>query len=73
MRDLLDRFGKLMKQGLREKALRPDTAELAPTFLLGMIRALMMRSLVLGEGGGLVEEVDRLERAFLGGLGEAAP
>jgi AcrR family transcriptional regulator len=72
MRDLLDRLDKLMKQGVREKALRPDMAELAPVFLLGMFRALVIRSFVLGQGGGLVDEVDRLERAFLGGLGEAA-
>lgn len=73
MRELLDRLDKLMKRGLREKVLRPDMAELASTFLLGMFRALMIRSFVLGQGGGLVDEVDRLERAFLGGLGEAAP
>ena len=73
MRELLDRLDKLMKRGLREKVLRPDMAELASTFLLGMFRALMIRSFVLGQGAGLLDEVDRLERAFLGGLGEATP
>jgi len=72
MRDLLDRLDKLMKQGLREKVLRPEMADLAPTFLLGMFRALVIRSFVLGQGASLVDEVDRLEQAFLGGLGGAA-
>ena len=52
-------------------ALRPETADLAATLLLGMVRGLVIRSIVLGKGEGIVVEVDRLFDAFLRGLGEA--
>jgi AcrR family transcriptional regulator len=71
MREIHGRLDKLMKQGLREKALRPETADLAALFLLGMIRALIIRDAVLAPGAGIVDESDRLLGAFLGGVGEA--
>ena len=71
MRELHGRLDKLMKQGVREKALRADTADLAAVFLLGMIRGLVIRDAVLGAEGRIVDEVDRLCRAFLGGVGAA--
>jgi len=73
MRELHGRLDKLMKQGLREKALRHETADLAAVFLLGMIRALVIRSAFLGAGGPIVDEADRLLGAFLDGVGERAP
>lgn len=71
MRELDARLERLMKQGVRENALRPETADLAATLLLGMVRGLVIRSIVLGKGEGIVVEVDRLFDAFLRGLGEA--
>lgn len=69
MRELHARTEKLMSQGTKEKALRPDLADLASFFFIGMIRALVIRDLVLGIGEGLSVEVDRLLAAFLGGVG----
>jgi AcrR family transcriptional regulator len=69
MRELDARLDRLMKQGVREHALRPETADLAATLLLGMVRGMFMRTIVLGKGEGLVHEVDRLLEAFLRGLG----
>jgi AcrR family transcriptional regulator len=69
MRELDARLERLMKQGLREKVLRPETADLAATLLLGMMRGLVIRSVVLGKSPALVAEADRLLEAFLGGLG----
>jgi AcrR family transcriptional regulator len=62
---------KVMKQGLKEKVLRPETADLGTVFLMGMIRALVLRAVVSPAGGaqGLVVEADRLVDAFLNGLG----
>ena len=69
MRELHARTEKLMIQGNKEKALRPELADLASFFLLGMMRSLVIRDLVLGIGEGLSIEVDRLLSAFLGGVG----
>jgi AcrR family transcriptional regulator len=69
MRELDARLERLMKQGLREKVLRPETADLAATLLLGMMRGLVIRSVVLGKSPALVAEADRLLAAFLGGFG----
>jgi AcrR family transcriptional regulator len=79
MQKLHERLDKLMKQGLREKVLRPELADLAAGFLLGMVRSLLIRAASLEAGAPMSDEVDRLLRAFLGGLGgaggpvEAAP
>jgi AcrR family transcriptional regulator len=70
MNELLGRIEKVMKHGLREKALRADTADLAAMLLLGMIRALVIRELVLGREQGLVGEAERIVGVFLDGLGE---
>jgi AcrR family transcriptional regulator len=69
MRELHARTEKLMLQGSKEKVLRPELADLASFFLLGMMRSLVIRALVLGIGDGLSVEVDRLLAAFLGGVG----
>jgi AcrR family transcriptional regulator len=69
MRELHARTDKLMLQGSKEKLLRPELADLASFFLLGMMRSLVIRAVVLEIGGGLSVEVDRLLTAFLGGMG----
>ena len=59
-----------MKQGVREKALRPDIVDLAPVLLMGMVRAVMIRdALVKGGAGDLVSETDRLLTFFFQGAG----
>jgi AcrR family transcriptional regulator len=62
---------KVMKQGLREKVLRPETADLGTVFLMGMVRALVIRAVLTQAGAeqGLVVEADRLLDAFLHGVG----
>jgi AcrR family transcriptional regulator len=69
MREIFTRVDKVMKQGLREKAVRPDVVDLAPVFFMGMIRALAMRDAVMGLDGDLVGEADRLLQFFLEGAG----
>jgi AcrR family transcriptional regulator len=69
MRELHSRIDKLMKQGAAQGALRPETADLAPVFLMGMMRALVIRSVILDDRRGLLAEVDRLLDGFLHGLG----
>ena len=54
---------------MREKALRSDLADLAPFFLMGMMRSLLMRDVIHEIGDGLTVEADRLLSAFLGGMG----
>jgi AcrR family transcriptional regulator len=69
MSEIHARADKVMVQGVKEKAIRPDQADLASFFLLGMMRALVIRDLVLGIGDGLMVEADRLISAFLSGVG----
>jgi AcrR family transcriptional regulator len=71
MAELHGRIDKVMKVGLKEKALRPETADLGTVFLMGMVRALVIRAVVTPAGSerGLVVEADRLLDAFLHGLG----
>ena len=59
----------MTSQGVREKAISADLADLAPFFLMGMIRALVMRGLVVDEvDQSLSAETGRLLRAFLKGV-----
>ena len=70
LRELFTRLDKLMKQGVREKALRADIVDLAPVLLMGMVRAVMIRdTLVRGGAGDLVSETDRLLTFFFQGAG----
>jgi AcrR family transcriptional regulator len=73
MRELHARIDKVMKQGLRERALRAETADLCAVFLLGMVRALVIRTVVLGGDHGLVSEGERVLDVFLHGLGQRGP
>jgi len=69
MREILDRIEGEMKRGVKERALRPDLGDLGATFLLGMLRALIIRDLVLEAGGDMAADLDRLLDAFFDGLG----
>ena len=70
MHEMFTRLDKLMKQGVREKALRADIVDLAPVLLMGMVRAVMIRdTLVKGGAGDLVSETDRLLTFFFQGAG----
>lgn len=71
MEALHARAERLVKLGVREKALRPELADLTPSFLLGMIRTLIIRDVVLEMGDGMPKEVERLTDAFLRGMGRA--
>jgi AcrR family transcriptional regulator len=70
MREVLSRLDKIMRVGVRDKALRADIADLAPLLFMGMIRAIMIRdTLVEGAQGDLMSEADRLLTFFLEGAG----
>jgi len=69
MAALTERIDKVVKSGVRDKALRPEMADLAGILLLGMVRALILRTVTSGGDGGLVHEADRVVDAFLHGLG----
>jgi AcrR family transcriptional regulator len=62
------RMEKLVKRGVKEKALRADGAELFPALLMGTIRAVFVRLQVLGEKAGTVDPAE-LTRFFLDGAG----
>jgi AcrR family transcriptional regulator len=72
MHEKYARAERLIKQGVRDKAIRPELADLAAHFLLGMVRTLIIRDVVLGIGDGMSVEVDRLTDAFLHGMGGSA-
>jgi AcrR family transcriptional regulator len=69
MREVRTRVEKLVAQGVREKAIRAELSDLAPFFLIGMLRSLVMRRLYHDPSKGLVVEADRLLAAFLHGVG----
>ena len=69
MREVRTRVEKLIAQGVREKAIRAEVSDLAPFFLIGMLRSLVMRRLYHDPSKGLVVEADRMLAAFLGGVG----
>jgi len=69
MREIYARVDKVTSQGVREKAIRADVADLAPFFLMGMIRSLVMRGLVVDEVDlSLSADAGRVVRAFLEGV-----
>lgn len=72
MREVRTRVEKLIAQGVKEKAIRAETSDLAAFFLIGMLRSLVMRRLYHEPSTGLVVEADRLLAAFLHGVGGAS-
>jgi AcrR family transcriptional regulator len=71
-REVYARVEKLVAQGVREKAIRAESSDLAGFFLTGMLRSLVMRRLYHEPNKGLVVEADRLLAAFLGGVGRGS-
>jgi len=70
MRELYTRIEQVTSQGLREHAIRPELAELAPFFLMGMMRSLFIRDLVVENAGqDLSTQTGLLLSAFLNGVG----
>jgi AcrR family transcriptional regulator len=69
MQAIYERVEGEMKRGLKERALRPEIADLAATFFIGMLRALIIRDLVLGKGDGMAAEIDGLLDMFFDGAG----
>ncbi len=69
MREVRTRVEKLVAQGVREKAISAELSDLAPFFLIGMLRSLVMRRLYQDPSKGLVVEADRMLAAFLHGVG----
>jgi AcrR family transcriptional regulator len=69
MQAIHERVDGEMKRGVKEGALRPEMAELAATFFFAMMKALIVRDLVLGKGEGLAKEVERLLDMFFDGAG----
>jgi AcrR family transcriptional regulator len=68
MREIHERIAGEMKRGVKEEALRPELGDLGATFLLGMLRALIVRDVVL-DAGDMGADLDRLLDAFFSGLG----
>lgn len=69
MRDICECIEREMKRGVQDGTLRPEMADLATVFLMGMLRALVIRDVILQQGRGMAAEADRLLDAFFGGLG----
>jgi AcrR family transcriptional regulator len=68
MREIHERIEGEMRRGVKEHALRPEAADLATTFFLGMMRALIIRDMTT-PGGDMARDLDRLLDAFFGGMG----
>jgi len=74
MRELYSRIEQVTSQGLHEQAIRAELADLAPFFLMAMVRSLLIRNLVVENADqGLSAEGPRLLHAFLHGVGAAKP
>ena len=69
MQAIYERVDGEMKRGVKERVLRPEMADLAAAFFIGMMRALIVRDLLLGKGQGMVAELDGLLDMFFDGAG----
>jgi AcrR family transcriptional regulator len=67
-KEMLVRLDKLMKRGLKLKALRPEMAEHYPTLLLGILRSLRMRLVELDRPDEKLP-IDEVVRFFIKGAG----
>jgi AcrR family transcriptional regulator len=73
MQAIHERVDREMKRGVKERALRPEVADVAATFFIGMMRALIVRDLVMGKGQGMTAELDGLLDMFFEGAGAGPP
>jgi AcrR family transcriptional regulator len=69
MREVFSRIEKVMKQGIRDKVLRPEMGELAPVVFMGMIRAMAIREVMLGSSDESAARAEQLVTFFLEGAG----
>jgi AcrR family transcriptional regulator len=69
MREIYERIDKQMKQGVKERAVRPDLGDLAAVFFIGMLRALVIRDVVLELGRSGTADLDRMLDVFFDGVG----
>ncbi len=67
LHDVHARLEKLIKRGLKEKALRPEGADLYPAIIIGLMRAVMIREKLHGVGAPI--DASQLARCFLDGAG----
>jgi AcrR family transcriptional regulator len=69
MQAIHERVDGEMRRGVKEHAVRLEMANLAATFFIGMLRALIIRDVLFGKGGGLAAEIDGLLDMFFEGAG----
>jgi len=69
MKELFSRVDRVIKQGVRDKQIRPEAAELAPMLFVGMVRAVGIRDLAGGRDRDFGGEADQLIDLFINGVG----
>jgi AcrR family transcriptional regulator len=69
MGELFDRVERIIKQGVRDKHIRRDAAELAPVLFVGMVRAVGIRDLLDRRTPDIASESRHLIDLFLRGTG----
>ncbi len=69
LRALHDLAERLVERGVAQGALRPEDADLFPTFLSNMLRGIFLRDLLATGAPPRLEEAPRLARFFLHGAG----
>ena len=72
MQAIHERVDGEMKRGVKERALRPEMADLAAAFFIGMMRALDRPRPVAGQGAGDGGRAGRLLDMFFDGAGIGA-
>lgn len=68
-RAMYERFDALIERGKQQQVLRAEVAALAPSLLMGMTRAMLMRRLYVKDEPNLLSHVDILVDCFLDGVG----
>jgi AcrR family transcriptional regulator len=68
MREIFQRIDREMKAGVKEGALRPEMGDIAGTFFIGMMRALVIRDVAF-DGGDMLAGIDPLLDLFFDGAG----
>jgi AcrR family transcriptional regulator len=68
-KELVSRAQKLVRRGVAEGALRPETPDLRAAALLGMARGVLVHELSARSGEPVEPQVDRLVELFLRGAG----
>ena len=68
MREIYERIDREMKAGAKEGVLRPEMADIAASFFIGMMRALVIRDVAFS-GGDMLAGIDPLLELFFEGAG----